>query len=517
MENTNFVDKYEPGGDAVVELKNGRFADVIKGRYYPPETRVVIQGNKIKALPGLRGEPTSINPDFTIDLKGRAVFPGIFNTHCHASYTSTTVSGTWKDIRLAKKFHQQQLAWNMAECLAHGITNIRDCKIEDLRVLRDWRDRISRAEAPGPRIYQAVVVTPPRAYFSPKLDFSYRLFSSAMGLPVVDYEKIESGVVVFPLDASERQVRDAVDRAIDERGAEYIKVGEQLENLINFKPTHTIMTLKQLTALADQARCRGVKSTMHQVSVDSFRRGIKAGISSLAHIPRDAELTATDIRSFIDSECILEPTLSVAYDVVWRVKGDPSYDHPDVLKITGFRDRTIAELVEEFYVPELRQSVLGSHQRLSNGIMKALGFLDGTPLFRYYALAGIHGSRNFRLLYERGARMACGNDGGIPPCTPAALKYEMGMIDLNLNADKKVKKFTGADALRLCTMNSAEAMGLEDKFGSIESGKIADLVIVDGDPLADLNIVGSRVAALFYDGRLTINNCGLKVEKFGRG
>jgi imidazolonepropionase-like amidohydrolase len=53
---------------------------------------------------------------------------------------------------------------------------------------------------------------------------------------------------------------------------------------------------------------------------------------------------------------------------------------------------------------------------------------------------------------------------------------------------------------------------LEKEFGSIETGKIADLVMVDGNPLTDLHVIGSRVAALFMDGKLLINNCGLKVE-----
>jgi imidazolonepropionase-like amidohydrolase len=508
----NFVHNYQPGDDALVELKNGRFVDVVKGRYFAPQTSVIIQGKKIKAMPGLRGKSTRIKPDFTIDLRGMAVFPGMFNTHCHASYATTTVSPLIKDVRLAKKYREQQLAKNMAECLVHGITHIRDCKIEDLNVLRGWKQRISSGEIPGPRIYQSVVVTPPGGYFSPQLNLSWRLFSSGLGLPVVEYDKIESGVLVFPLDAGVRQVRDAVNRAIDERGAEYIKIGEQLENLVNFKPTQTIMTLKQLEALADQARRRGLKSTMHEVSVESFRRGVKAGVSSLAHIPRDAYLTEADVKAFIAAKCISEPTLSVAYDVVWPVKGHPSFDHTDVLKITDYRNKTIGDLAEEFFVPELRDSVVGSHRRLSQGIMKTLGIMDATALYRYYSTAGIYGTHNFRMLFQKGARMGCGNDGGIPPCTPAAIKYEMGMFDLVLNGDK-AGSFTGADALRLSTINSAEAMGLEENFGSIKTGKTADLVIVDGDPLADWHILGSRVDALFYDGKLKINNCRLIVEK----
>jgi imidazolonepropionase-like amidohydrolase len=512
---TNFVDNYEPGDDALVELKNGKFVDIIKGCYFPSKTRVIIQGKKIKAMPGLPGEAKGIKPDFTIDLQGKAVFPGIFNTHCHATYTTTTVSSQIKDVRLGNKYHQQQLAKNMTECLGHGITHIRDCKVDDLRILRDWKERISRGESNGPRIYLSVVVTQPNAYFSPRLNLTWRFFCMVLGIPVVEYEKTESGIVVFPLDSSQRQVRDAVDRAIDERGAEYIKIGEQRENLVNFKPTHTIMSIRQLEALADQARRRGLKSTMHQVSVDSFQRGVKAGVYSLVHIPCDADLSEADVKAFIAAKCILEPTLSVAYDVTWPVKGHPSYDHPEVLKIAEYRDKTITALAEEFFVPELRDSVLGSYQRVSQGIMKTFGIMDNSALYKYYAGAGIHGMHNFRMLFEKHARMGCGNDGGIPPCTPAALKYEVDMFDLILNSGRKAKRFTGADALRLSTINSAQALGLEKEFGSIQKGKVADLAIADGDPIADWHIVGSRVAALFYDGKLKINNCGLKVEKAG--
>jgi hypothetical protein len=54
-------------------------------------------------------------------------------------------------------------------------------------------------------------------------------------------------------------------------------------------------------------------------------------------------------------------------------------------------------------------------------------------------------------------------------------------------------------------------MNYRDEFGTIEAEKVADLVILDGDPLNDHRLVGSRVAALFKDGKLIINNCTLKV------
>ena len=88
----------------------------------------------------------------------------------------------------------------------------------------------------------------------------------------------------------------------------------------------------------------------------------------------------------------------------------------------------------------------------------------------------------------------------------------MKFFDFALNRETVGKRFNGAEAARIATIDSAHAMGLEKDFGSIETGKVADLVIVDGNPLTDIHVIGSRVAALFMDGRLLINNCGLQTE-----
>ena len=73
-------------------------------------------------------------------------------------------------------------------------------------------------------------------------------------------------------------------------------------------------------------------------------------------------------------------------------------------------------------------------------------------------------------------------------------------------------ELSGAEAVRIATINSARSLGLDDEFGSIETGKRADLVILDGDPLEDFRLIGSRVDALFMDGVLVIDNCGLDVK-----
>jgi imidazolonepropionase-like amidohydrolase len=108
--------------------------------------------------------------------------------------------------------------------------------------------------------------------------------------------------------------------------------------------------------------------------------------------------------------------------------------------------------------------------------------------------------------------MTTSNDGGVPPCTPAMMQHEIDLLHLFLNRASSKKMFTGADAVRLSTINGALCLGLEADFGSIEPGKVADLAILDGDPFEDHRVVGRRVAALFKDGRLTINNCRLQVS-----
>jgi imidazolonepropionase-like amidohydrolase len=121
---------------------------------------------------------------------------------------------------------------------------------------------------------------------------------------------------------------------------------------------------------------------------------------------------------------------------------------------------------------------------------------------------------NFCLLAEQGVPMTTGNDNK-PPCTPAMVALELLMIDHALKGTQSRIPFSGADACKIATINSARSLGLETAFGSIETGKTADLVILDGDPLQDFRVIGSRVAALFMEGKLVIDNCGLSVESTG--
>ena len=180
--------------------------------------------------------------------------------------------------------------------------------------------------------------------------------------------------------------------------------------------------------------------------------------------------------------------------------------------MTAFRDRTytFATIADEYYVPELRASVMNGYRRCASGKPKMMGIMDMSGMFAWDTKTAT-AFENFCLLYKHGVPMTTGNDTK-PPCTPAMVGLELRMFDHVLKGDADRVQFSGADAVKIATINSARSLGLEEEFGSIESGKTADLVILDGDPLEDFRVIGSRVAALFMDGKLVINNCGLEVE-----
>lgn len=508
----NFVTDYQPDAKAFVELKNGNFFDVVNGKYYDTGTKLIICEGKIVSI--LSNREKSEKVDFSIDLNGKTVLPGLFNTHNHINMTTPSWFPTLKEMLVWKLNQNKQKIKNMAECLAHGVTNIRDSYTENLMATQKIKTGIDNHKIYGPRIQQAVVVGPDNSYFAEKSDLKRRLSRSAVCVETLNHSKKNAGVIQFSINADTQTVRDSVNRAIDERGADAIKIGEQLISTVTNKPDATIMTMDQLCAITDQADKRGLKTIIHQITADTFRRAVSAGVSSVAHLALDSELTQDDIDAFISAGCILEPTLSVQYDLAWQVDGSRFNDHPDMERLMNFRDLvyTYTHIGNEFYVKGLRDSLNRAYKKFKDKQFELPGNMDLSKLYRFYSGMVHHGNINYRNLFQSGAAISASNDAGIPPCTPAMIDLEFALSDLILNSAPKEKKFNGADAAKMATINSARALGLEDDFGSIEAGKTADLVILEGDLLEDYRVVGSRADALFMDGKLVVNNCGLQVS-----
>ena len=486
-------------------LTNARIVDVENGCYFPRDTGLLIQNGRIAAMPRLSSEtnaPASdLGCDAIIDLRGLTVIPGLFNTHCHLQFI------------LKGEVGARQLAKNLSDCIDRGVTNVRDTLCYDLQDNRAWQEKIRRGEIQGPRIHQAVHVSPLGGTYAPRQNPLTRFSFSMIGMKVIDFGLKNSGVVTFRPEAGPPEVRDAVDRAVDERGADAIKFCDQHEHFMTYKPGAQVMTDRQLDAAVDQGSRRGMPTTMHNVTVAGFRQGARVGVGSLAHLPFDGELSEADADLLLRSHTHIEPTLSVGYFMSYSLKGSPVAGHPEIRRLDGFREQGYREVVEETWIPELQASRYGLHTSLQKGELKVFGVLDISKAFSYYSAMVPTGGQNLRLLVQQGAasRMACGNDAGAANCSAAAVRHELAMFDWTLNPDGETA-FTPADLLRTATIQSARSMGVDDQFGSIQTGKAADLVVLEGDPLQDFQLVGQPVKALFMDGNLVINRCGLAIQ-----
>ncbi len=491
--------------EARVELHNGRIADVVSGQYLPGNVRITLRNGRIETLPGLPGEPDDLHPDYYIDLQGKAVIPGLFNTHCHLQMKYPSMLATIRDMSLARKLAGNQIEKNLADCQVRGILHLRDALTTDLRPNHTLKDRVSTGQIPGPRLYQSVLVTPPGGtYSSPPGLFDY-LITFVVGAKYIQYSNPASGVVVFPSDAGDQQVRDAVDRAIEERGADSIKLYDQREFVPTYKPGAQVMTLPQLAAAADQARRRGIPCTMHHVTVDSFRRGAQAGVTSLAHLPLDAALSPGDILAFKNAGAIIEPTISLTYFLSWALPNVPWQDHPRLKRLDAWRAQNFDSLMKEYWLPGLGSSAAEMFSKARESRFKMFGVVDMSSAFRYWGGHISQGIDNLMMMLDAGIPIACGTDAGAIPASEAMVGLELALLCLLLNPENGRMRFTPADALRAATLYSAHTLGVEQDFGSIQPGKVADLAILEGDPLHDINQLGGPVAALFTAGQLTLN------------
>ncbi len=86
-----------------------------------------------------------------------------------------------------------------------------------------------------------------------------------------------------------------------------------------------------------------------------------------------------------------------------------------------------------------------------------------------------------RNAYDHGVLIGWGTDCSLN----AYQKYPQA----EFRARKERLGFENIDILKQCTINSAKLLGLEEEIGTIKVGKAADLIVVDGDPVADITVM----------------------------
>jgi imidazolonepropionase-like amidohydrolase len=95
---------------------------------------------------------------------------------------------------------------------------------------------------------------------------------------------------------------------------------------------------------------------------------------------------------------------------------------------------------------------------------------------------------------DAGVTLLAGTDTGAPYRLPGwATQEELALM--------VAAGLSPLEALQTATINPARSLNMTGMLGSVEPGKLADLLLLDGDPLIDINNA-TRIAAVIVDGRL---------------
>jgi imidazolonepropionase-like amidohydrolase len=97
----------------------------------------------------------------------------------------------------------------------------------------------------------------------------------------------------------------------------------------------------------------------------------------------------------------------------------------------------------------------------------------------------------FRNAVKVGVRVSFGTDAAVYPHGQNAKEFKL-MVDLGMSP---------IDALRSATANDAELLGIAQKVGTLEKGKLADVIAMAGDPTADITAT-ERVSFVMKEGKI---------------
>jgi imidazolonepropionase-like amidohydrolase len=182
------------------------------------------------------------------------------------------------------------------------------------------------------------------------------------------------------------------------------------------------LTQAELDALVDEAHALRLKTAAHAHGAEGAKRAIRAGIDSIEH------------GSFLDDEAL------------------------DLMKQKG-----------TYYVPTLMAA-----QGLSEQIQKGVPIPPAIRVKADDAIAHVH--QTFQKAIAKGVKIGLGTDAAVYPHGRNAEEFHQ-MVDLGMKP---------IDALKAGTSSDADLLGLSSKIGTLETGKLADVVAVPGDPLDNI-------------------------------
>jgi imidazolonepropionase-like amidohydrolase len=210
-------------------------------------------------------------------------------------------------------------------------------------------------------------------------------------------------------------------------------------------PTQTALQPDELEQIAREAHNAGRRAACHAIGNEGIKNAIRAGIDSIEH---GFYLDDEALELALDHGTTLVPTLIAVNQIVNNGKTGAMPD----------------------WVVEKAESESGHHRE------------------------------SFAAAVRSGMKIAAGTDAGTPFNPHTYLPQELAlMVDYGMRP---------MDAIVAATRNAAENLGLAPDVGTLEVGRLADIVVVDGDPSTDITAAG-RVRFVMKDGTVARDDLGV--------
>ena len=205
-------------------------------------------------------------------------------------------------------------------------------------------------------------------------------------------------------------------------------------------PGATQFTLEELIAGVEEAGKAGRRTATHAQGTEGIKNSLWAGVNSIEH---GFFLDDEAIALMLEMKAYLVPTLNAPYQII---KGGVKRGVPR-------------------YAVEKSKSVMKSH------------------------------FQSVRRAHKAKIPIAMGTDAGTPfNCHGENLKEVELLLKTGL---------TPMEAIVATTLTAAEVLRLEKKIGTLEKGKLADLIVVDGNPLKDIGLLQKKdkILAIMKEGQ----------------
>jgi imidazolonepropionase-like amidohydrolase len=395
---------------------------------------IVITGERVSSV-GPAGSVPVPSGATVIDARGKWIVPGLIDAHVHFFqsgnlYTRPDAADLRAVVPYASEVarNKARLPATFKTYLASGVTSVVDIGGPFWNF--DMRDAAQRTEA------------------APRVSVAGPLIST------IDDPPLDLGDPPIIKITSADEARALVRRELARR-PDYIKVWF-IYNSDAELPAQEII----VKAAADEAHAAGTPLAVHATQLVVAKAALRAGADYLVHSVDDAIVDDEFIRLSQARHAVYCPTLFVtsgyrlALSNTWRpTAAELRLADPEILAAMGDLGR-----IARGSIPERVQKAMANPPP------------SQPPDFAM---------KNLRKVWDAGIPVAMGTDAGnIGTLHGASVFREMALM--------QQAGLTPLEVLRSATVNGSKAARREKEVGTIEPGRLADMVLLDADPLIDV-------------------------------